>query len=271
MLPGINQWGFPGDLPVTEAMTLAHRIGFSAFEVCVGNQGPTSLGLSEKEATAIRKHAEYLGIALCSVANGMGWEYQLTSPDASNREKAKETVAQTLQVAAWLGADAILVVPGVCDDATVYDVALENALASVRELAGTAEKLKVSIAIENVWNKFLLSPVEMRDFIDQCESEYVGAYFDTGNIMLYGHPEQWIRILGNRIRAIHLKDFRRAVGNLDGFVMLMEGDVNWPAVMAALREIDYSRALTAEYWPYKHSLEAMLRHVLASEQAILAL
>jgi len=271
MLPGINQWGFPGDLPVTEAITLAHHIGFSAFEVCVGDQGPTPLDLTEKDVTAIRNHADSLGIALCSVANGMGWEYHLTSQDASNREKAKETVARTLQVAAWLGADAVLVVPGVCDEKTPYDVALENALASVRELADTAEKLKVSIAVENVWNKFLLSPVEMRDFIDRCESEFVGAYFDTGNIMLYGAPEQWIRILGNRIRAIHLKDFRRAVGNLDGFVMLMEGDVNWPEVMAALREIDYDRALTAEYWPYKHSLEAMLRHVLVSEQAILAL
>ncbi|MCL4692673.1 MAG: sugar phosphate isomerase/epimerase [Candidatus Hydrogenedentes bacterium] len=271
MLPGINQWGFPNDLPTTEAITLAKQIGFSAFEVCVGDEGPTSLGLSEKEATAIRRHAESLGIALCSVANGMGWKYHLTSPDAANREKAKETIAQTLQVASWLGADAVLVVPGVCDDATRYDIGIENALKSVRELADTAENLKVSIAIENVWNKFLLSPVEMRDFIDQCESEYVGAYFDTGNIMLYGLPEQWIQILGNRIRAVHLKDFRCAVGNLDGFVMLMEGDVNWPEVMTTLRSIDYDRALTAEYWPYKHSLEATLRQVLAGQQAILAL
>jgi hexulose-6-phosphate isomerase len=122
-----------------------------------------------------------------------------------------------------------------------------------------------------VWNKFLLSPVEMRDFIDQCDSEYVGAYFDTGNIVQYGFPEQWIQILGQRIRAVHLKDFRASTGTLDGFVMLMEGDVNWPEVMGALREIDYRRALTAEYGPYQHSLETMLRHVLASEQMILAL
>ncbi|MCC6694544.1 MAG: sugar phosphate isomerase/epimerase [Candidatus Hydrogenedentes bacterium] len=272
MLPGINQWAFPAGMATADAIALAKRIGFSAFEVCLGDKGPTALDITERDAAALRAYAEKQGITLYSVASGMGWDYHLTSNDAKNREQAMEVTRRVLQVAAWLGAQAILVVPGVCDAATSYDAALENALEAFRELADTAEKLKVSIGVENVWNKFLLSPVEMRDFIDQCESEYIGAYFDTGNIMQYGFPEQWIRILGDRIRAGHLKDFRRSTGTLDGFVMLMEGDVNWPEVMAAFREIDYRGALTAEYMPaYQHSLDTMLGHLLASEKAILAL
>jgi len=271
MKPAINQWAFPGDMPATKAISLAKRIGFSAFEVCVGEDGPTRLDASEADITAIRKHAESEGIALHSVGSGLGWSYQFSSTDAKVRAKALEVNQKALQIAKWLGADAVLVVPGVVNDETQYDVAIENTLEGVKKLADTAEKLEVSAALENVWNKFLLSPVETRDFIDQCESDYIGAYVDVGNMIPYGYPEQWIRILGQRVRAIHMKDFRASVGTLGGFVMLMEGDVNWPAVVAALREIGYDRALTAEYGPYTHSLETMLKHVFTSIEAILSL
>jgi len=162
-------------------------------------------------------------------------------------------------------------VPGVVDEATPYDIAIENTLEGIRALAATAEEVRVKAALENVWNKFLLSPVEMRDFIDQCESSYVGAYVDVGNVIAFGYPEQWIRILGHRVCAVHMKDFRASAGNMDGFVMLMEGDVDWPKVMAALREIGFEGGLTAEFGPYRHSAETMLKHVLTSIQAILAL
>ncbi len=134
-----------------------------------------------------------------------------------------------------------------------------------------AESLGVCLGIENVWNKFLLSPVEMRDFIDECESPMVGAYVDTGNVMAYGFPEQYLRILGRRVCKIHAKDFRVSAGNMDGFVMLLEGDVNWPAVMAALRDIGYDGPLTAEYGPYKHGPETTLRHACASLETIIGM
>lgn len=271
MKAAINQWAFPGDMPATQAISLAKRIGFDAFEVCVGVQGPVPLSATEAEVTSIRRHAEDNGIELTSVGSGVGWEFPLSSPDAHVRDQGKAAMTKALQIAQWLGVDALLTVPGVVTPETPYDAAMENALASIQTLVPVAEKHRVAIAIENVWNKFLLSPVEMRDFIDQFDSAYVGAYFDVGNIVLYGYPEQWIRILGNRIRMIHAKDFRASVGSLSGFVMLMEGDVNWPAVVAELRRAGYDKALVAEYGPYAHSLDAMLHHVLVSLRTILDL
>ena len=271
MKAAINQWAFPADMSAAQAISLAKEIGFEAFEVCVGLKGPVPLDASEADVTAIRRHAADVGIALTSIGSGLGWDFPMSSSNPEVRAQGKEAITKTLQIAQWLGVDSVLTVPGGVTPDMPYDVALENALEAIQDLVPAAEKLRVCIAIENVWNKLLLSPIETRDFIDQFESNYVGAYFDIGNILLYGYPEQWIRILGKRIRMVHAKDFRVNVGNMDGFVMLMEGNVNWPEVMAAFRETGYDKALVAEYGPYSHSLEAMLKHVLTSLQTIIAL
>lgn len=268
MKKGINQWVFPVEMPATEAISMAASTGFDAFEVCVGEKGPVPLDASESDLSAIRRHADKCGVALTSLGSGLGWDYSLSAADGAVRQKAVEVQRRLLQMARWLGVGSVLTVPGCVTPDLPYDAALENALASVQELVPQAEKLQVCVAIENVWNKFLLSPVEMRDFIDQCESACVGAYFDIGNIVLYGYPEQWIRILGNRIRMVHAKDFRASTGNFDGFVMLMEGSVNWPAVMAAFREAGYDDALVAEFGPYPHSIGTTLQHILSSLKTI---
>ena len=155
------------------------------------------------------------------------------------------------------GLRGILVVPGAVEvffnpamEVVQYDVALQRVEEAMKELVPVAEKTKVAIGIENVWNKMFLSPLEARDFIDKFGSEYLGWFFDVGNIMLLGMPDQWIRILGKRIKKVHVKDFRRSVGNLDGFVDLLEGDVNWPEVMKALREVGYDDYLIGEMIPY---------------------
>ena len=271
MKAAINQWAFPNDMPAQEALDRVKRAGFDAFEICGGPGGPVKLDATEAEMAAIRRHADSIGIGLTSVASGVGWDYSLSSPDPAMREKGKEAIARLLQIAKWLGVDTLLTVPGAVTPDISYDAAIENALDAIQGLVPVAERLGVCIAIENVWNKFLLSPVEMRDFIDQFQSPQVGAYFDTGIIVAYGYPEQWIRILGDRIRMVHAKDFRASTGNMDGFVMLLEGNVNWPAVMAAFREIGYDKALVAEYGPYSHSLDAMLAHVRTSLGTIIEL
>ncbi len=128
------------------------------------------------------------------------------------------------------------------------------------ELSKIAEQYQVNIGIENVWNKFLLSPLEMRDFIDKIGSKYLGSFFDVGNILAFGYPEHWIRILGKRIKKVHIKDFRKDIGNVTGFTSLLEGDVNWPAVMQALKEIGYNDFIIAELSPYKFYPEQLVEN-----------
>jgi len=271
MKAGINQWTFPGDMPAEQAMDRAKAAGYDAFEVCVGDQGPVKLDATEAEITAIRNHAEAIGMEICSVGSGMGWSLPLSAPDAGVRARGKEALVRTLDIAKWLGTDAVLVVPGVVTPEVGYDVAVENSYNAILDLVPEAEQRGVALGLENVWNKFLLSPTEMAEFIDLFESPFVGAYFDIGNIILYGYPEQWIRILGDRLVKVHAKDFRASAGNFDGFVMLLEGDVNWPAVMAALRDVDFTGSLTAEYGAYPHSLDTTLNHCHDALRAILAM
>jgi len=180
-------------------------------------------------------------------------------------------------VASWLGCDTILVVPGAVSvsfapdlGVVSYDVAYSRALLSLKELAPFAESLKVSIGVENVWNNFLLSPLEMRDFIDEVGNPYVGSYFDVGNVLYSGYPEQWIKILGKRIKKVHFKDYKKAVGTLDGFVDLLAGDVNYPAVVGALNKIGYNDYVTAEMLPpYKCYPEQIIYNTSNSMNKIL--
>ena len=116
-------------------------------------------------------------------------------------------------------------------------------------LKETAEKLEIHIGIENVWNKFLLSPLEMRDFIDKINSPFVGAYLDIGNVIYSGYPEQWIKILNTRIKRVHFKDYRKAMSGLGGFVDLLSGDVNWAEVMSGFAKIGYDSWVTGEMIP----------------------
>jgi hexulose-6-phosphate isomerase len=159
-----------------------------------------------------------------------------------------------------------LVVPGAVNcpwnpaiEVVPYDVVYERALAAMKKLAPYAESKKVAIGVENVWNKFLLSPMEMRDFIDKVGSEYVGAYLDIGNTLANGYPEHWISCLGNRIKKVHFKDYRVEAGGLHGFVDLLAGDVNYPEVIKALNEIGYDDWVSAEMIPnYKHHTDAII-------------
>ena len=138
-------------------------------------------------------------------------------------------------------------------------MAYERALSALRELAPVAESLKVSIGVENVWNRFLLSPMEMAEFIDKVGSDYVGAYFDVGNVLFSGYPEHWIKILNKRIKKVHFKDYRRKAGDLHGFVDILAGEVNWPAVMAQFEKIGYDGWVSAEMLPpYSHYPEAII-------------
>jgi len=170
-----------------------------------------------------------------------------------------------------------LVIPGMVNadfisncEIVEYDLAYERAFDAIKKELQFAKEKKVEIGIENVWNKFLLSPLEMRDFIDKLSSAHAGAYFDVGNVVYSGYPEHWIKILNKRIKKVHLKDYRRIAGGLHGFVDLLAGDVDFPAVIKALREINYDGWLTAEMLPpYQHYTDQILINTSLSMDRII--
>ena len=184
--------------------------------------------------------AKSTGLAITDVCCTTHWGKPLSHPDVAVRQEGIDGAIVALEDAAAYGTNAILLVPGVVNDTVAYDECWERSVEGIRKLLPTAEKLKVTICVENVWNNFLLSPMEACLYVDQFNSSYVKFYFDCGNILVYGWPEQWINILGERIGRIHIKEYSKQIADKQGRgagfgAPLTEGDVNWAKVMAALR------------------------------------
>ncbi len=264
MKKGITIWSFPKGT-LEETFILAKKAGYDGVELSLDSEGEINLNSTEEDIKKIKASADKYGIELYSVATNLHWDYNLVSDNKESAEMAKTIIKKQIDVASWLGCNTVLVVPGAVGIDWVpncelidYDVAYERALAGIKEVSAYAEEKKVSIGLENVGNKLLLSPIEFRDFIDKVGSEYVGAYFDVGNILRTGYPEQWIRILNKRIKKIHIKDFKKASAS---FVNLMEGNVDFPAVMEALNEIGYDDFITAEMGPLYINYPDMLLYI----------
>ncbi len=257
-----SYWMFEGGLeatkPIDEAMKDTKELGFEAIELAIASKGVLTDKTTQAECEDIVATAQKIGIEISSVASGESWGCSPTANDAETREKIINFTRKALQITKWLGTDAYLYVPGAVDvfflpDAEViaYDVCYKRAIEAITQLLPTAKETGVSICIENVWNKFLLSPLEMREFIDSFNSKMIGAYFDVGNVMLTGYPDQWIRILGKRIKRVHVKDFKCSVGTAEGFVDLLEGNVDFKAVKKALADVGYDGYVTAELLPFE--------------------
>lgn len=274
MKKGINYWAFPpnGDgspIGPIQAIRTAKRLGFDCLELTIDGEGELTCGTTNEAAARFRTEADAAGIELLTVASGLAWGVSPTDPDPALRAQAIRNAERSLELCSQLGAKTLLYLPGMVSASFVptfspqpYEKVAALAKEAVKKLLPTAEKLKIQLGVENVWNRFLLSPVEMRDFIDQFQSEWVGSYLDVGNILQFGHPEDWIKTLGKRIKAVHMKDFRVAVGNLDGFVDLLSGDVDFKEIMPLFRGIGYPGPYTAEIVPGK---------IGAAEKAIAAL
>jgi len=265
MKKSISYWSFDGGLDgaavYSEVFKQAKAAGFDAVEPALSGAGELTPQTSKADCEKIAAAAAAAGIELSSLATGLFWDASLTASDPAVRQKALDIGRSLIEKAAWIGVDAVLVVPGAVDvffnpesEVVPYDVCYERALEAIKALAPVAEEYKVRIGVENVWNKFLLSPLEMRDFVDAVGSDYVGVYFDAGNVLLTGYPQHWINILGKRLVRIHIKDFKLSVGTAEGFVDLLEGDVPWKDVMEALKEAGYDSYVTAEMIPYKAGL-----------------
>jgi len=239
----------PTTLSYGERLKLAHEIGFEVL------QAPTEP--DERRAEELRKAADTTQIRIDSVMNMDHWKYPLSSDDPAVVGKSLAGMRTSMRNAKLWESDAVLLVPAVVNPQTSYRDAWMRSQKQIRTLIPMAEELKVVIAIEEVWNKFLLSPLEMATYIEEFRSPWIKAWFDVGNVVFYGYPQDWIRTLGKSIAKVHLKDFKRKDGGY-AWVNLGDGDVDWPAVRQAFAEIGYSGSAIVEL---EKGAEAYLRDV----------
>lgn len=282
MNKSISGWSFPAAWDLDRRLAVAREAGFVGYEIDLTEDGPVSLRSSSSDLLAVRRAFERFGIRISGLATGLYWGANAASADVSIRARAGHILQRQIECAAALGVDAILVIPGSVgvdfipgSEVVPYAIAEARAKEFLRAYVPLAEQSGVTLCVENVWNKFLLSPLEMRTFIDGFQSERVRSYFDVGNVLATGYPEHWISVLQRRIERVHFKDYRRNVGSIDGFCDLLSGDVEWPGVVRELRAIGYEGWIAAEMIPpvpfYKHCPEVLIHNTSRAMDSILAL
>ncbi|NLC40018.1 MAG: sugar phosphate isomerase/epimerase [Clostridiaceae bacterium] len=273
---GVSFYTFGQNVDIREACEETKKAGYDGVELVLSEDGQLNMKTSDKELEQMRRMISDMGLEVCSIGAWNMWEHNMAGEDPADVSYARDIAKKQIDVASALGADTVLIVPGwvgtsFAPGVVRYDRAYENSQNSLMALAPYAEAAKITMGVENVWNKFLLSPLEFKRFLDEISSPYVGAYFDVGNIIYIGYPDQWIEILGSQyIKKIHFCDARSEAAGMSMFVDLFEGDVDFDAVMCALEDIGYDDWITVEFlpnyrrYPYqsiinaRHSLRTLL-------------
>jgi hexulose-6-phosphate isomerase len=271
MKKSINMWAFPypDKMSLKECFQLAKDAGFDGIEVNFALEGEFSAESSPREIEAVGRLARDTGITISGVCSFLFWPFSMTQNDPERREKGIQLAARMIEAARSLGTENLLIVPGAVYAPWVEDVPPvpndvcdRRAKEAVRRLIPIAEKNGVYLNIENIFaNGYLFSPQEMVAFVDSFDSSQVRIHFDTGNIMQYQFPEDWVPIVGRRIKNIHFKEWDKRTHefNLHTFRPLLDGTTNWPAVVEALDRIGYRGHLTFEYFhPFEHYPEALI-------------
>ena len=230
------------DLSILEKFKLLQSLGFDGVEM----DSPSDL--DRDEVIAARDET---GLPIHGVVDSVHWQKTLSDPNPAVRAEGLDGLKTALDDAHAYGASTVLLVPAVVGKDVSYAEAYQRSQAEIRKVLPMAQEHGVKIAIENVWNMFLLSPLEAARYIDEFESEWIGWYFDVGNVVNYGWPEHWIHTLGPRILKLDIKEYSREKrdneGPYAGFrVLLGEGDCDWPTVTQALADIGYEGWATAE-------------------------
>jgi hexulose-6-phosphate isomerase len=276
----LNGWiycGFGGEKKPREFIDWAAAQGLDGVELTVGDC--LSIDIDEAECRKIAAYAKEKGVGLRTLASGCYGAMSLGAADEAEREKAIDFTKKYLQIAAWIGAETILVIPGSAHvtwdpsrPVVPYKTVWENSTKSINELIPLAEKLGVNIALENVWMRFLLSPMEWKLFIDQFKSDRIGMYLDIGNCLIYAPAQDYIELLGSkRIKAIHVKNWKGddCGGGLHGFGdSLLAGDVDFAQTFAALEKIGYQGTLTAEMIPFSRLPDLVLPDQALAEKVV---
>lgn len=218
---------------VGEKFLLIKEAGFEGVEA-MGGMDPEEVIAAQKET----------GLTIPSVCCHTHWAKPLSDPNPEVRKVGLEGLQNSLRDAKRYGATSVLLVPAVVNKQVSYADAYKRSQEEIRKAIPVAQETGVVIAIENVWNQFLLSPLEAARYVDEFNSKWVGWHFDIGNVINFGFPEQWIRILGKRIQQLHIKEYSRKKRDKEGpgagfGVDFLEGDNDWAAIMKALDEIGY--------------------------------
>lgn len=233
-------------LPLGERMKLVRSLGFDGVEL-------RSPALAGKDRDDMKKALDDAGLGVSEILSSNDWAFPITSASEEVRKKCLANLTTALEDAKFFGTTSVLFVPGVVNKQIAYDDAYKRAQDGIKQMLPVAEANGVKIAVENVWNNFLLSPLEAARFIDEFNSPWVGSHFDVGNVAVIGQPEQWIRILGKRILKLHIKEFNEKEatdkGKWKGFAWKLgdKGGIDWPSVVKALKEINYTGWATAEF------------------------
>jgi hexulose-6-phosphate isomerase len=223
---------------VLEKFQILRDCGFEGAELDSPSQTPADEVLAAMDKTGLKVHG---------LVDSVHWRYHLNDPDPGARDKAIEALQTALHDGKKFGSISVLLVPAVVNDKLPYDKAWQLSIDGIKQVLPLAQETGVKIAVENVWNSFLFSPLEARRYLEEINSPLVGWHFDIGNVITFGWPDQWVRILGPKIMKLHIKDFSRKKRNDEGYskgfdVELGEGDANWPTLMKALDEVGYSTA-----------------------------
>ena len=266
MIKGISYLSFENGLSNNEsiesALSQTKKNGFDALELSVSSEGVINTNTSKAECETIRQKIDDSGIFVDSIATGMSWGVSPTSNDKSIREKSIRLHQDALKVASFLDCKALLFVPGVVKspispDIVRYDRALDRLREAINQMLPIAEDLNVDLCMENVWNGFFYSPIELRDFVDSFDSDRLGVYLDIGNLIGYQqYPPHWVELLNSRIKRVQIKDFQE---NFDwtgsfSFCDIGAGDVPWKETIAALNAIQYKSTIIAEMLPWDETI-----------------
>ena len=266
MIKGISYLSFENGLSNTEsidsALTQTKSNGFDALELSVSSEGVINTNTSKAECEIIRKKINDSGVFVDSIATGMSWGVSPTSDDESIRKQSIKLHQDAIKVASHLECKALLFVPGVVKspispEIVRYDRALDRLREAINQCLPIAEDLNVDLCMENVWNGFFYSPIELRDFVDSFNSDRLGIYLDIGNLIGYQqYPPHWVELLNSRIKRVQIKDFQE---NFDwtgsfSFCDIGAGDVPWSETIEALNSIQYKSTIIAEMLPWDETI-----------------
>lgn len=260
----------PKGYSLAQGLDLIKEATYDGVDLWIGKTPWFQMSTTDAELLRLRSSVESAGLVVTNVSTELNWDFPISSPDKKIRDYGIHVVERQIEAAVLLGCDVVLVVPGTVNRDTNYNDVYKRSVEALQALAPAAEKAKVTIGCEpnTCYERFLLSPREFAQFLEDVGSSHVGVLLDTANAHDLGFAEQWIQILGNRMTQLHMRDtlYKRGHSNEDTTATcLFLGDNDWPAIRKALDEIGYDGWLIAEPIPrYRYARDLQFYEAAAA-------